>query len=64
VIEVYKAYEQATETPFTFKNYQDALRELVYDDRAVTVAKGGSELAESNIRRRHMDEEYEVTFPA
>lgn len=64
VAEVYTAYEQLHETPFTFKNYQDALRELAYDDRAVTVAKGHSALSESNMRHRHMDESYDVTFPS
>jgi three-Cys-motif partner protein len=64
VIQVYKEYEETAETPFTIKNYQDALRELVYLDGAVTVSKGGFVLTESNIRRRHMHEDYEVTFQA
>lgn len=64
VIQAYRAHEEAAETPFTFKNYQDALRKLAYDDHMVTVSKGGFAVAESHIRRRHMDEEYDVTLPA
>jgi len=61
--DVYEEYEGAHETPFTFKNYQDALRELTYDAELLKVEKGGFVLAESNVRHRHMHELYDLTFP-
>jgi three-Cys-motif partner protein len=60
---IYEEYERAHETPFTIKNYQDALRELAYDDKLLKVEKGGFVLAESNVRHRHMHELYDLTFP-
>jgi hypothetical protein len=61
--DVYEEYEGTHDTPFTFKNYQDALRELTYDAERLKVEKGGFVLAESNVRHRHMHELYDLTFP-
>jgi three-Cys-motif partner protein len=63
VIEVYEEKEKGCETPFTIKNYQDALRELAYDDKVVRVEKGGFLVTESSVSRRHMHEQYDLTFP-
>lgn len=61
--DVYEEYEETHDTPFTFKNYQDPLRELTYDAKLLKVEKSGFVLAESNVRHRDMHELYDLTFP-
>lgn len=63
VAEIYAAHNEST--PFTVKNYQDALRILAYDMHVVRVERGEfMPLAKNNIVRRHMSESYVITFPA
>lgn len=61
VASIYAAHNEST--PFTIKNYQDALRILAYDMRVVSVERGEfMPLADNNISRRHMSESYVITF--
>jgi three-Cys-motif partner protein len=62
VTQVYEHHNETT--PFTLKNYQDALRILAYDRRAVTVARGElMPLTRANVSNRHMSDKYTITFP-
>jgi len=62
VAAIYAAHNEST--PYTIKNYQDALRILAYDMRAVKVERGEfMPLADNSIARRHMSENYVITFP-
>jgi three-Cys-motif partner protein len=63
VAQVYAAHNEST--PFTIKNYQDALRTLAYDLQAVAVERGEfMPLTKNNLAHRHMSENYVITFPA
>lgn len=65
-LSVSRIYELHNEgTPFTLKNYQEALRRLAYDDRVVKVERGEfMPLTEANVRNRHMSTSYIITFPS
>jgi hypothetical protein len=64
-VSVARIYELHNEgTPFTQRNYQDALKSLAYDERAVKVARGEyMPLTPANVRNRHMSTSYVITFP-
>ncbi len=63
VAEIYAAHNEGT--PFTIGNYQQALRILAYDEHAVTVERGEfMPLTSNNVARRHMSEQYRITFPS
>jgi three-Cys-motif partner protein len=58
---IYELHNEGT--PFTLKNYQEALRRLAYDDTAVKVERGEyMPLTSANVRNRHMSASYVITF--
>lgn len=62
VADIYAAHNEPT--PFTIKNYQDALRILAYDMQIVKVGRGEfMPLGHNNVAQRHMSEKYVITFP-
>jgi three-Cys-motif partner protein len=62
VSQIYELHNEGT--TFTIKNYQDALRQLAYDEHAVKVERGEfMPLTEVSVRKRHMSESYRITFP-
>ncbi len=60
VEEIYEQHNYGT--PYTQKNYQEALRRLFYDDQKVSLNQGFMPILPRSLRQRAMSPKYVVTF--